>query len=283
MKLIGSNKAGFLGVLLMILLCGFMLFRQAKGRAPVGHLVVMTYNTGEIGGRQRSLEKVAGVIKSRGVPDLLLLQEVSGEKEASGLAKSLGLPYYLYTDYQGTKSGLAIISRQALFRPGTLYFKASRKGHATLAAELMVDGCSLLVCSVHLDRIHEITKKMVDISWATALSVLKREIMEDTIRSDSVEELLPWIAARQSDHTIIGGDFNTIPFSKTIRKMYRAFDDALWPSLSYLNGSYKKLSFPFSPRIDFIFHSPDIECKEASVIKESAGDHYPVRAVFDLG
>ena len=64
--------------------------------------------------------------------------------------------------------------------------------------------------------------------------------------------------------------------------MGEIFDDALWPSLSYLTGSYNKLSLPIKPRIDFIFHSPEIQCQEASVIKESAGDHYPVRALFNI-
>jgi len=81
---------------------------------------------------------------------------------------------------------------------------------------------------------------------------------------------------------IIAGDFNTIPFSKAIRKMGKKYNDALWPSFDYLTGSYNKLSLPIKPRIDYIFHSQGLERITASVIKESAGDHYPVRAVFDL-
>ena len=90
------------------------------------------------------------------------------------------------------------------------------------------------------------------------------------------------IESREFQHVIIGGDFNTVPFSKAIRKMGKIYDDALWPSVDYLTGSYNKLSLPIKPRIDYIFHSPDLKRITASVIKESAGDHYPVRAVFDL-
>jgi endonuclease/exonuclease/phosphatase (EEP) superfamily protein YafD len=43
-----------------------------------------------------------------------------------------------------------------------------------------------------------------------------------------------------------------------------------------------KLSLPIKSRIDYIFHSSDLKCITASVIKESAGDHYPILAVFDL-
>jgi len=90
------------------------------------------------------------------------------------------------------------------------------------------------------------------------------------------------MSAKSSDHVIIGGDFNTVPFSKAIRKMGKIYDDALWPSFDYLTGSYNKFSLPIKPRIDYIFHSPGLKCNTASVIKESAGDHYPIRAVFDL-
>lgn len=268
-----------------VLACGFLLFQQAKGRVPAASMVVMTYNIGDINGHLVALEKVADVIKMRGVPDLLLLQEVHGESEASALAGNLGLGYYLYSHHQGKKFGLALISRKPLSKVEILYFEESQSGYAALAAELMVEGRRILVCSLHLDRIDpvQITENMAVVSWETALGLLKTELTEETIRSRSVDQLLPWIAARQSDRIIIGGDFNTIPFSKTIRTMSKVYDDALWPSFNYLNGTYKKLSFPISPRIDFVFHSPDIECKGASVIREGVGDHYPVCAVFDLG
>jgi endonuclease/exonuclease/phosphatase family metal-dependent hydrolase len=43
-----------------------------------------------------------------------------------------------------------------------------------------------------------------------------------------------------------------------------------------------KIFLPIKPRIDYIFHSLDLKCNSASVIiKESAGDHCPVLAVFD--
>ena len=284
MKSTGRNELRWSVVILAVVSLGFFLFQKAGGRVPATSMVVMTYNIGDINGHLVALERVANVIKMRGVPDLLLLQEVHGEGEASALAGKLGLGYYLYSHYQGKKFGLALISRKPLSKAEILYFKESQRGYAALAAELMVEGRRILVCSLHLDRIDpvQITENMAVVSWETALGLLKTELTEETIRSRSVDQLLPWIAARQSDRIIIGGDFNTIPFSKTIRAMSKAYDDVLWPSFSYLNGTYKKLSLPVSPRIDFVFHSPDLECKSASVIREGAGDHYPVRAVFDL-
>jgi endonuclease/exonuclease/phosphatase family metal-dependent hydrolase len=64
--------------------------------------------------------------------------------------------------------------------------------------------------------------------------------------------------------------------------MTAAYDDCLWPSLNYLTASYPKLTFPVKPRIDYIFHSPNLVCNAAAVIKNSAGDHYPVWAEIKI-
>ena len=146
------------------------------------------------------------------------------------------------------------------------------------------EGRRFLVCSVHVKRIGSlvINRGSVDLSWKTALNLLITELTCETPRTRAVGELFGWIDSCRPDSAIIGGDFNTVPFSTAIRKMGNKYDDALWPSINYLTGSYNKLSLPVSPRIDYIFHSPNIKCTSARVIKKSAGDHYPVRAVFDV-
>ena len=224
--------------------------------------------------------------KDRGnedVPDLLLLQEVPGEKLAVKLAENLGLANHLYSSYKpGGKGnyGMAIMSRYPLMKPEMLHLH----GYATFTAEMVVEGESYRIGSVHLERIKpiRINEYSAELSWKEALRLLKTEIVEDTPRSRGIDELLSWLSSRESEHVIIGGDFNTVPFSKAIRKMGKIYDDALWPSVDYLTGSYNKLSLPIKPRIDYIFHSTGLKRITASVIKESAGDHYPVRAVLEI-
>ena len=55
-------------------------------------LSVMTYNIWDLEGKRPALKDVEAVIRDAGVPDVLLLQEVRGEKMALSLAGSLGLP-----------------------------------------------------------------------------------------------------------------------------------------------------------------------------------------------
>jgi len=279
--MIRSKTTVFL--ILTVFALGFVMFKEVRGNVPAKPFVVMTYNVGTLNGDRIEFARVGDVIQKTGIPDLLLLQEVPGEKSAVKLAENLGLENCLYSSYKpGGKGnhGMAIISRYPLMKPEMLHMHK----YATFTAEMVVEGESYRIGSVHLERIKpiRINEYSAELSWKDALYLLKNEIFKDTSRSTAVNSLLSWVSSHKSDLVIIGGDFNTVPFSKAIRKMGKVYDDALWPSFGYLTGSYNKLSLPIKPRIDYIFHLPDLKRITASVIKESAGDHYPVRAVFDL-
>lgn len=269
---------------LLLLGSAGLAFHQNGDQATSNPLEVMTYNIGDLNGHQPLLKDVAEVIKRHGIPDLLLVQEINGEKEVSRLSRMLGLAHFTYSNYKGKKRGLAILSRIPITEPQTFYFKASNKGYGILSGNVLVDGCSVRVSSLHLDRIDPVTIKgqTLEMSWETALHFLKTELLAETVRSKSVDELIAWLNKSKSSNIIIGGDFNTVPFSRAIRKMGQAFDDALWPSWNYLTGSYQKFPLPIAPRIDFLFHSPAIKCSNAAVIKAGPGDHYPVKDVFSI-
>ena len=136
------------------------------------------------------------------------------------------------------------------------------------------------VVNVHMDRIDSVIMKdkKVDVNLGFLLRFAKNEIWGDSVRSQSAQELMQWLGGKKADHVILGGDFNSVPFSKAIRIIGTRFDDALWPSFKYLSGTYKRLNFPVAPRIDFLFLSSNIQCRKASVLPLSPGDHFPVRA-----
>ena len=153
-----------------------------------------------------------------------------------------------------------------------------------MAVEADVEGRKILLLTVHLERVAgvRVSKTKIDLSWKTALKILKHELTQETPRTRAVKELLAWISAHSYEDIIIAGDFNTVPFSKTIRTINGSFKDALWPGLNYLKGSYNNLPFSIDPRIDYIFHSPELKCFAADIIGYSLGDHFPVKAVFDM-
>lgn len=278
-----SKRTIIFGVAILLLGSAVLAFHQNGDQTTSNPLEVMTYNIGDINPKPL-LKDVAEVIRRYGVPDLLLVQEIAGKKAASRLSHMLGLGHFTYSNYKGKKHGLAILSRIPITVPQTYYFEQSNRGFGVITGNILIDGHNVRVCSLHLDRIDPVTIKgqKLEMSWETALRFLKTELLEETVRSKSVDELIAWLDKSKSNNTIIGGDFNTVPFSRAIRKMNQAFDDALWPSWNYFTSSYQKFPLPIAPRIDYLFHSPDIKSSNAAVIKAGPGDHYPVKAVFSI-
>ena len=269
------------GIVAVLALCILAPVLGGLKQEPKLGFSVMTYNIWDLGDRRPAVKDVAAVIRDAGVPDVLLLQEVRGEEMAVLLSKSLGLPYHLYCPARGQSYGLSILSRYPLTENGFLYFKSSKTGRGALRATVVVGGLKLRVCSVHLDRIDPIyvDQQGAHLTWNEALSLLTHETTDETVRSRSVVELLEWGG---SERVIIGGDFNTVFCSKAVRQMETVFVDALAGSQDYLTGTYIKSGLPVAPRLDFLFYSKDLACLKARVVRESAGDHYPVRGRFCL-
>jgi len=262
--------------------CGCMPVREAGEKTEEITLSVMTYNIWDLKGRRPAVGDVVEVIRSGSVPDLVLLQEVRGKEMALRISEALGLLYCVYHGFNKRNYGVAIVSRYPLTESGFLGFKASRANRGAMKAVMMVKGRKVWVCSAHLDRVEsvKVNREGVEISWGSALNLLTREMSEETGRSRSVDELLAWMGSEGEGSVIIGGDFNTVLFSKAIRRMADVYEDALWNMPDYFTGSYIKSTLPLDPRLDFLFYSKDLECMEASVVRRTAGDHYPIRAAF---
>jgi endonuclease/exonuclease/phosphatase family metal-dependent hydrolase len=273
------NKSIILFLLIFVLAVVLTAFRKDKvNSTTTGLLTVITYNIGTFDGRRIRPEKIVATIRKNVAPDLLLLQEVPDVNFAIELAERFRLPFYLFGTYGAGKRGLAIISRYPLAGPEVIRFN----GYAAFVVEMTVAGNCFLVSSVHLERVKKIPKKKgkFALSRNKAFALGMAEWFQNNPRSLAVDTLMKRLDKRACKYVIIGGDFNTFPFSTAIRKMGRKYDDALLKSKDYLSGTYKKLALPVQLRIDFIFHSRNIKCMEGSVIKKSDGDHFPVRATL---
>lgn len=275
------NKRTLLFLIIFVITVIFTVFRENEAHSRATEFLrVVTYNIGTFDGKRLKPEKISSTVSKHGGPDLLLLQEVPEMKFAIELADRLGLPFYLFDNYEaGGKNGLAIISRYPLARPEVIRF-----GYAAFMAEMTVAEKRFVVSSVHLESLKNIPTKKNEYSLSQnkALSLAMAEWFQNTPRSLAVDTLIKKLKKRACKYVIIGGDFNTFPYSTAIRKMNRIYDDALLQSDDYLRGTYKKLALPVQPRIDFIFHSRNIQSKGGAVIKEGDGDHFPVRAILLL-
>ena len=288
----------FATVLFYGTVAGVQVLRSNDEVDALVSLEVMTCNIGDLGGYKiLSNKEVVDFLKLAGVPDILLLQEVRGENEAEYFSNKLGLKYFVFLiDARQRSNGMAILSRFPLSDPDKIYFKASKYGYGALAVDvtigdnlkvtrnLEVRPKKVQVVNVHMDRIDSVTMKdkKVAVNLGFLLRFIKNEIWEDSVRSQSAKELIQWLDEKKADNVILGGDFNSVPLSKTIRTIGSRFDDVLWPSLQYLTGTYKRLDFPIAPKVDYLFLSPNLSCRKASVLPISPGDHFPVVAIVGI-
>ena len=253
-------------------------------RATVADFSVMSFNVGNVESPFPTAAQVAEVVEQAGWPDVLLLQEVRGLNEVKQLMRRLDYGYYAAMPYKGRPATyIAILSRWPPEDVDRLYFKHGENGTGALAATLVTGGRRLLVCSAHLDNIKHKERGAngyVDQTVERTGRQVWREVFRENARSQSARELLAWLAEKPAAAVVVGGDFNTIPLSKTARIMEGAYDDALWPSKSYFSGTYFKVSAPVLPRVDYIFHSAELKPFKPVVVQLTPGDHYPVRTGF---
>lgn len=266
--------------------CGSVFGNKPSDRQGLP-LSMMTYNIGDLESRSSYsyMEELVDLIRRQGAPDLLLLQEAPSAKAVESLAHRLEMTSHLFVPYRSnSRFGLAVLSRGELGAPQVLYFKASRVGRGALLTRMRFKGSEVTVGSVHMDHISSVERgsREILVSWRDALGLIGTELTEENVRSLCAAELMDWLGHLSFDRIILGGDFNTIPFSRMYRIMSSRFDDALWPSWDFFTGSYCKTSLPIQPRIDYIFYDGSLVCQDAFILKETIGDHYPVLAHFAL-
>ncbi len=185
------------------------------------------------------------------------------------------------------KYGLVVYSKYPIVEKRSISFHDSY--NASIYSDIHFGGDTLRLFNSHLQSIKfnrddyrfisnqsqfnqkEKLKALQDIS-----SRLKRAFIK---RSNQANLLSRKIA--QSPHpVIVCGDFNDIPVSYTYRKIKGELEDAFVNAGIGFGNTYVG-KFP-SYRIDFVFHSREIETKSFHVPRIEYADHYPVTAEIVL-
>lgn len=246
---------------------------------------VLTWNIGDSDKKNPSCQEISEVIlKQDKKPGILILQEVS-LKKLKLLNQKLNYKYYAHSYSQHNKiKNIGILTNYKIVDTQVLNFSENSSG--ALKAIIETSKGNLSVICVHFDYIKAKKRSengYVKMSLKEIFHVLKNEIFYNNTRKEEAGKLINWIGKNNSQ-TIIAGDFNTISFSSGIRKIRKYYKDSIssLKNIFSLSGTYKKINFPISPRIDFIFYSKDLKLKSSQIIKETPGDHYPVSAVIEL-
>ncbi|WPL11560.1 hypothetical protein Thiosp_01309 [Thiorhodovibrio litoralis] len=217
---------------------------------------------------------------------------VSLIQEAPGCLAALQLPARLGYDFSMAASadsirggGLCVLTRFPILYREEYALPHDGKGAGALCAVLDLDGRPLRACSIHLDanwselraadgQFHLTSMELAQLAWA--------EFFGQTSRRLAVKALIWQLRGERQMPTLLGGDFNTLPWSSTIRTISRSLRDTAWLTKTYLRGTYHDLSESFQPRIDYLFVSRNVQAWQTQVVSCRTGDHYPVRTELRL-
>ncbi len=252
-------------LLAILLALGFAGCQSAAPRDSQTSFRVMTYNIhhGEGLDRKVNLQRIADLIK-REQADIVALQEVdkgvlrTGRRDLPAeLAALTGLTCIFSNNFtfQGGQYGNAVLTRFPVNRWTNTHYKMLRPGEQRGLLQLVLDvhGRELVFMDTHIDYRGD-----------------------DTERLQNAAELHEVLRHYGGRPTILCGDFNDTPGSRTHAKFAAAFIDA-WAAAGAGEGFTIPAERP-RKRIDYIWISkgaPLVPVK-AWVPKSAASDHLPV-------
>lgn len=239
---------------------------SGPAESPVS-LRVMTYNIHHGRGMdgEVNLERIARVITAEN-PDIVALQEVDRGVERTGrrdlpgeLAALTGMHAFFERNitYQGGDYGNAILTRLPVVKEENIHLRMIREGEqrGVVRMVLAAGGREIVLMNTHIDYRPDDEERLLNV------------------------EQFKEIAATGDDRpTIIVGDFNDRPGSRTHGMMKEMFTDA-WETAGKGDGFTFRSDRP-DRRIDYVWVAGDIKVLNAWIPQTLASDHLPL--VVDL-
>lgn len=228
--------------------------------------------------------------------DILCLQEFYREntnafKTLDTLLEFLPTKHY-HEEYSKTLNGkyffgIATFSKYPIINKGKFEFSGS--DNICIYTDVLINNDTVRIYNNHLESIRldehdynfidsielKIDNKRIEgvktISKRLKNAYKKRALQVDTI-SKHIQSC-PFSA-------IICGDFNDTPISYSYHKMKKGLYDSFKESGSGIGSTYSG-NLP-SLRIDYIFHSKNLESVYYNKIKKEYSDHYPIVSVLEF-
>ncbi len=227
--------------------------------------------------------------------DIICFQEFftknSGELTESFIRKSLDEKYYKHIEYtienRNYNYGIATYSRYPIVNRGVINFQNS--SNSTIYTDIKKGNDTIRIFNNHLQSIRfnknnysfisnskilkddERLKEIKDISSRLRDAFIKRASQANIISNYIESSPFP---------VIVCGDFNDVPVSYTYKTMKTNLNDSFIEAGRGIGTTYMG-KFP-SFRIDYIFHSEDVECVEFEIHDVKLSDHYPLKGEFIL-
>lgn len=271
------------------------LFFQVGGTTdadPTDHtLKVMTFNAHGFEGLDEDtlMTRDSGLVMFYQIlrdedPDVFCLQECFATS-SNRLRDSLQQYGYIH---QHGMHGSGRVSPVVIFSkyPFDQVFYADKS--SKLYADLTKNGHSVRICAVHLDSyqldvddLHELEKiSHAELDKSSARRILNK--FKETTQTHEQEwndQLKPLIE-KTTIPLIIAGDFNDTPASYIYQQITRHLQD---PYVEQGRGIGTTYHGPYPAyRIDYIFHSSQLQTMSYKRVKTNISDHYPIVAQFNF-
>jgi endonuclease/exonuclease/phosphatase family metal-dependent hydrolase len=227
--------------------------------------------------------------------DFICFQEFynqkKGDYETAKHFKDHGYKYahIAYSYGQGVNQyGIATFSKYPIVHKEVKYFKGNKLRSGPQITDVKITGDTLRIINVHLQSFklgksdYEYLNSLSDSSLKKIDSKPTKELVKKIKlafekRSKQLDQLLDIID--ESPHPVLlCGDFNELPNSY----LYRAISNHLTDGFKEVGSGFGATLAGNIPalRIDYTFHSPEIQGVSHKVIQRKLSDHYPVLFEF---
>ncbi|MBN1598604.1 MAG: endonuclease/exonuclease/phosphatase family protein [Bacteroidales bacterium] len=195
--------------------------------------------------------------------------------------------HYNFKSHRTSEYGIATFSKYPIIRRVSIKFKDSY--NICIYSDIAVSHDTIRVFNVHLQSIKlrknnynfvdslifrfnaKRINEVKDISGRLKQAYIKRAKQVDELNYHIKQSPYP---------VIVCGDFNDTPVSYTYQKIRGNMTDAFMSSGKWIGNTYRG-NFP-SFRIDFIFHSKELNTIDYNSDHINLSDHYPINCTVDL-
>lgn len=226
-------------------------------------------------------------------PDFICFQEyytkLSGDITESKVSSFLGDQYQSHINYtiKNAKSnyGIATYSKFPIINRGVIQF--SNSPNSSIYTDIVIDKDTVRIFNCHLQSIRFNSNNYSFISNSKEFNEEERmkeikdissRLRDAFVKRAGQARILSQHISNSPYSVIVCGDFNDVPVSYTYNIIKNDLKDSFTESGSGIGNTYLG-KFP-SFRIDYILHSPTIECVDYEISTVNLSDHYPVKGEF---
>ena len=222
-------------------------------------------------------------------PDILCLQELTtnfGPQKRRHMAEYLAQKLGMHSIFKAAREtvdargahgfGNAILSRFAIVRTKSRFIR--RPNARDKAADDLAEPRVYLEATIDIGG-ERFTVGTTHMSYTPAF----RQTAAKRAETDKLLSILQ----RKNRRFVIGGDFNSLPRSYTIKAVGKhlrnagpPYKEATWTTKPFSYGGFVANTRDW--RIDYCFATPDIRVTAAKVVETPYSDHLPLLVEFDL-